>query len=223
MDYAVENGQLDCVKFLVSRAESGSYSPGFEQMDYAARGGHLDVLKFLASSMPDRISFTDNALIFAAASGFIGVMEWVHANRHLNKQQDYHLNSEKIAMEKAAKGGHLSCMKWLHEQMNATCTTSVLDQALIGGHLQCVEWILSTAPSLEFTVAAYQQCQRRGHHHLLTWLNSSALKKSCFEWINDLEKEVECLENSENDNNKLLFWARNVSPAVEEGKVHNGM
>ena len=46
-----------------------------------------------------------------------------------------------IAMNLAARNGHLEVVKWLHQNRTEGCTTDAMDHAASNGHLDVVKWL----------------------------------------------------------------------------------
>ena len=50
------------------------------------------------------------------------------------------------AMDRAAGQGHLSIVEWLHANRSEGCSTEAIDSAAESGHLSMVEWLLGNSP-----------------------------------------------------------------------------
>ena len=72
--------------------------------DIAASNGYLNLIK-----KKEYISFTINAMNFAAKNGHLEVVEWLHLNRKEG--------CTVYAMDQAAENGHLEVVRWLQNNI----------------------------------------------------------------------------------------------------------
>ena len=103
----------------------------FDAMNYAAKNGHLEVVKWLHFNRKEGFNFCTMNL--AAANGHLEVVKWLHLNRKEGCTFD--------AMNWAAENGHLEVIEWLHLNRKEGCTVYAMDLAANNGHLEVVKWL----------------------------------------------------------------------------------
>lgn len=115
----------------------------------AAERSRLDALQFVAQQWDvDRIKWMldNHAACFvndcggATDSGHVHVLRWVRAAMSVASRPQKAIWMA-TAMDRAAKNGHLSIVKWLHQVRSAGCSTAAMDGAGANGHLHVVKWL----------------------------------------------------------------------------------
>ena len=100
--------------------------------------GTLDIIKYVSSE--HRITITANLMDYAAASGHLRVVQWLHENRSEGCTW--------AAMTYVAKEGHLHVIQWLHENRTEGCTIWAMDRATEKGHHHVVQYLKEHDPHL---------------------------------------------------------------------------
>ncbi|KAJ3110466.1 hypothetical protein HDU96_006597 [Phlyctochytrium bullatum] len=115
----------------------------FEYVMKAARAGRLDLIRVLdAYRIP---KFCRSTFDEAAAGGQLAVLKCLYSCGRYGGCSAY-------AIDKAARGGFLDVIKWLHKVHNAGCTDDALINAARGGNLDVVEYLqkeMEQEPPLE--------------------------------------------------------------------------
>lgn len=83
-----------------------------------------------------------NVALIAAAKGDLDVIKFIF---ELSKSQNcgasaFHFDLDPECFEKAAANGHLSVVRWLHDQ-NQPYASGAMDVAARSGHLDIVQWL----------------------------------------------------------------------------------
>ncbi|KAF0694541.1 Aste57867_14581 [Aphanomyces stellatus] len=157
MDKAAKNGHLDVLKWLHDHTHASCTT---NAMDEAARCGHLDVLEWLHHHRSD--GATDASIRNAAENGHADVLRWIFVHEPPTSTcstwpmdtaaQHGHVEAIRVlhehgwpassrAMDKAAGGGFLNVVQWLHANRNEGCTTFAMDDAACEGHLEVIQWL----------------------------------------------------------------------------------
>ena len=114
-------------KHMYPNKKSSSLA-SYRDGDIAAYYGYLSLIKENTS-----LTFTKEAMNFAAMNGHLDVVKWLHENR----KEGCTIN----AMDWGAKFGHLDIVIWLHDNRTEGCTTNAMDWAGGYGHLEVVKWL----------------------------------------------------------------------------------
>lgn len=136
-------------------------------LERAAAGGLKFLVQHLALSLsPEQLEAQGGALVmdFAASSGHLDILAWLHATERLN-------GCSTRAMDDAAKNGHLQIVQWLHEHRGEGCTSRAMDYAAGNGHLAVVQW-LHGHRSEGCTTRAMDLAAQNGHLDVLQWLHN---------------------------------------------------
>jgi hypothetical protein len=176
MDYAVESGQVNAVKWLVDHCP-GEDLKRRRGIDKAAEHGHVEVLQlfhdfdaaasgFEAAEAKRRKtnswwSHARDPIYWAARNGHLSVLEWIQANRSQPCGAD--------AMDNAAGQGHLEAVKWLHANRSEGCTRDAMNLAAINGHLEVLKWLHANRSEGCSNRAMYSAAEH-GHLDVIKWL-----------------------------------------------------
>lgn len=106
---------------VIAKFQQGLRTCDFKDGDLGARNGHMHIVKEVAST------FSDQAMVLAAAQGHLEMVRWLHQNRGEGATVD--------ALDLAATFGRLEVVKWLHENRDEGCTTRAMDGAARNNHL----------------------------------------------------------------------------------------
>ena len=106
---------------VIAKFQQGLRTCDFKDGDLGARNGHMHIVKEVAST------FSDQAMVLAAAQGHLEMVQWLHQNRREGTTVD--------ALDLAATFGRLEVVKWLHENRGEGCTTRAMDGAARNNHL----------------------------------------------------------------------------------------
>jgi len=77
LHYVAEEGYLDIVKYLVSKAGANIHSHNDKALRYAASKGHLDVVKYLVEAGANIHADDEGALRWAANNGYLDVVKYL--------------------------------------------------------------------------------------------------------------------------------------------------
>lgn len=77
-----------------------------------------------------------------------------------------------LAMDNAARSGHLEMVKWLHENRSEGCSTRAMDGAASSGHLEVVEWLHQNRTE-GGSRAAIDRAAYNGHLEVVKWLTQN--------------------------------------------------
>ncbi|RLN72246.1 hypothetical protein BBJ28_00022150 [Nothophytophthora sp. Chile5] len=157
---AAAAGHLEVVKWLHEDLGINSAGNGYVK---AAMGGHLEVLKFLHNNHL-RNGSKRFLLDEAARSGFLDVVQWLHA-------YSYETSTTR-AMDGAAQGGHLNVVQWLHEHRSEGCRSAAMHFAAANGHMDVVKWLHShrSEGCQETTLSLAAKC---GNLDMVQWLHDN--------------------------------------------------
>lgn len=120
---------------VIAKFQQGLRTCDFKDGDLGARNGHMHIVKEVAST------FSDQAMVLAAAQGHLEMVQWLHQNRGEGATVD--------ALDLAATFGRLEVVEWLHENRKEGCTTRAMDGAARNNHLdvrriKCRAYIVET-------------------------------------------------------------------------------
>lgn len=99
----------------------------------------------------------------AAAHGHLSIVK-----RLLDRDQ---LCTE-MAMDRAARNGHMEVVQWLHHNRSEGCTTDAMNGAAEFGHLGIVQWLHENRTE-GCTVRAIDYAANQGHLHVVQWLHEN--------------------------------------------------
>ncbi|KAE9272201.1 hypothetical protein PR003_g30279, partial [Phytophthora rubi] len=136
----------------------------------------------------------------AAGKGYIGMVQWLHEEFgcdpevdlfDYDKTQPRHTFADIVAMDSAAKNGHLEVVKYLHDvqismqasakkrkrdhtkqKCTPTCTIKAMDDAAANGHLKVVQWLHSNR-SEGCTKSAMDEAAANGQLDVVLWLHEN--------------------------------------------------
>ncbi|KAF1326184.1 hypothetical protein FI667_g8652, partial [Globisporangium splendens] len=139
---AVSSGKLDAVIWLHTAAMR-RLCPSM--MGKAAANGHLHVMEWLRKHSTDGCSVMaiDSAamnghLTRAAWNGNLEMLMWLHQNYQLEEPEE----TPESDFDKAAAGGFLHVVQWLHvNRSQDRCTKQAMDHADANGLLDMVQWL----------------------------------------------------------------------------------
>ncbi|EGG18585.1 hypothetical protein DFA_04079 [Cavenderia fasciculata] len=117
------------------------WSPEFEYRSDLAFGvvkrGHIKILEYWINKFP-QIKLQDDLLVVAAVNGHLPIVQLLNTFPSM-QDKDY---SEELMMDKVAKNGHLSVVKWLHiNRSDVGCTQDAIDGAASNGHLDVIKFL----------------------------------------------------------------------------------
>ncbi|RLN47123.1 hypothetical protein BBJ28_00016616 [Nothophytophthora sp. Chile5] len=203
MLHAAANGHFRVVQWLHSQfgndsSGSGLFWNGHESpsnvvgrdkesaaaIDAAAARGHLDVVVFLHSLTVVTNPQGDNNAERASDDGGGGRRPWAThmamdeaaKHGHLHVIQWLFANRTEgcttDAMDNAAGEGHLDVVQWLHANTKVGCTEDAMDFAACNGHLEVVQWLHSNR-SEGCTTYAMDDAALSGHLYVVKWLHDN--------------------------------------------------
>jgi hypothetical protein len=154
-------------KFMyVNKKKSNIYN--YRSGDIAAYHGYLTLIKH------NRIlSFTSDAMDWAARNGHFGVVQWLIKNRKEGCTTD--------ALDYASCNGHLDIVKYLHRN-NKKCTVLAMNRAAAYGHLHVVQWLHHNRTE-GCTDGAMNSAVKNGHFDVVTYLYENRLCICSVLWI----------------------------------------
>lgn len=106
---------------VIATFQQGLQARDFKDGDLAARNGHMHIVTHVAAT------FSNQALVMAAAQGHLEVVTYLHHNREEGTTVE--------ALDLAATFGHLEVVKFLHENRQEGGTTRAMDGAAGNNHL----------------------------------------------------------------------------------------
>ncbi|KAL2919535.1 hypothetical protein HK105_201182 [Polyrhizophydium stewartii] len=130
----------------------------------AARCGSIAMLQHLVDELKVVDLDKEHARL-AAEFGHIELLMWLAA---------WFLNGSWSTgvMDRAAKSGHLNCVKWLHANRTEGCTTDAMDHAAVKGHLNIVKWLHNNRAE-GCTTRAMDLAASFGHLEVVKWLHNN--------------------------------------------------
>lgn len=160
-------------------------------MAEAATRGHLAVVQWLFAEYGDDRSvdlFTieercNAAMDGAASNGHLDVLKHLHelqmktraeSNKRLRDGQPKVPATPQCsagAIVKAAQGGHLEVVQWLHQVAGIPCRSKAMDAAATNGHLDVLQWLYHHR-SGEYATNAIDFAATYGHLHVVRWLHT---------------------------------------------------
>lgn len=129
-------------------------------MDFAAASGHIQVVRWLHENRSD--GCTVDAMNKAAFNNDIEMVLWLHENRTEGCSTD--------AMDWAATAGHLHMIQWLHHSRSEGCTGRAIDGAACGGHLHVIKWLADNYSDVRGSNVAIDEAATRGHQAVVEYL-----------------------------------------------------
>lgn len=187
LDFAVENGQLEIVKYM-TEIGVGRCSP--DVMEKAGENGHFEMVKWLMANLTDALG-DDDTLDGIAGAGRLEIVKWVAecypehftvaamtwaaTNGHLDvviylhEFGDYEFACNESAMDGAAKNGHLDVIIWLHNNRSEGCTHWAMDGAAKRGHLDVIKWLDANREE-GCSEMAIDRAADFGHLDVIKWL-----------------------------------------------------
>ncbi len=79
------------------------------------------------------LTFTDDAMDYAAKNGHLSVVKWLHENREEG--------CTPYAMNAAAMYGHLDVCKWLYKNRSEGCINAAREHAVFGSQPHVRKWL----------------------------------------------------------------------------------
>jgi hypothetical protein len=127
----------------------------------AAATGNLTLLQYARQSgCPWR-----STCYFAALNGHLEILQWMHAQRHINSRQlRYDVSSA------ALRGGHLNVVQWAHS--NGFNQLNVCDAGVRYGHRHIIEWGLAAGYSCSLRNNICFSAAQNGFLDVLKWAHS---------------------------------------------------
>ncbi|KAH9150124.1 hypothetical protein AeRB84_006980 [Aphanomyces euteiches] len=134
-------------------------------MDFAAREGLEDIVLLLHNRPDHATTCTSSAMDWAAATGNLKLVQWLHAHRSEGCTQS--------GLDEAANNGHLDVIEWLVTNRDEiSLSASAFANAAQSGHLHILQWFVSRGFPLE--IAGYNPFDlAAGNNHMavVEWLH----------------------------------------------------
>lgn len=192
---AAKNGNLEMVEWVNRRRRESDILIARGYMDLAqfgaAKNGHRAVLEFMKAHFDCHYNRT--CMTNAMRGGQLELMQWLHAQgvssaissdlenpvakgqleliawvlQHLKLVEPLEVE---LAMTAAAAGGHLECVKLLHQHVVGQCSLDTMDKAAGNGHLEVVQWLHANRTE-GCTVDAMNKAACNGHLEVVQWLH----------------------------------------------------
>ncbi|KAL3674861.1 hypothetical protein V7S43_000787 [Phytophthora oleae] len=118
----------------------------------------------------------------AAALGHVHVLKWIKEHEDQSVKvlwSAYNFNP----MDEAAKGGHLTVVQWLHENLRDCYSGRAMSWAASNGHLEVMKWLLSNRQDLCVNYAM-DFAAANGHLNVVKWLHNNC-REGCTTWAMD--------------------------------------
>ncbi|ETP34947.1 hypothetical protein F442_16822 [Phytophthora nicotianae P10297] len=175
---AAIHGHLEVAKYLRATASSSvcdGYTAHFT-------GDNLERLQRVGvEASPEAQRVSGKTLVLAAKKGFIDVVQWLYTEYGEDFQTDLfnagqqRIPLDTIAMDTAAKYGHLDVLKYFHElqlsgETRLQCTENAMDGAAQNGHLSVVQYLHHNRAE-GCTTAAMDQAAAHGYLDVVKWLH----------------------------------------------------
>ncbi|KAF0695038.1 Aste57867_14119 [Aphanomyces stellatus] len=142
MNWAAEFGYLDVVVFLHTHRREGCTKAALTR---AAKAGHLDIVQFLDVHRSEG-GYRD-MLHGAIAAGHVSVVAYLTSHRPTEP-------CSPLALDDAARHGHLDMVEFLHTHRQEGCTAQALVDAAANGHAHVVRFLLdNNMPTNQPTLA----------------------------------------------------------------------
>ncbi len=130
-----------------------------------------------------KIGYLDGIVYSINLTLTVNAMDWAAMNGHLSIVKWLHENHEEgcttWAMDLAASNGHLSIIKWLHENHEEGCTDYAMDLAAANGHLSIIKWLHENHEEGCTGYAMYWAAQN-DHLDVVKWLYEyTTVSKTC--------------------------------------------
>lgn len=190
LDYAVEKGDLNLVKWFCEQSEE-NYIPRI--LDIAIKHGHSNIINYCFDNKKN-CQLTLVVLDYAIANGYFEfitdylinknnwmlnttVLTYAAKNGHLDlvkylDESDIYPNITR-AMPVAAKNGHLDIFIYLYKSkeyiIDVTDVTDAINHAAKNGHLHIIEWMNENVEE-GWTTDAMDEAAANGHLHILKYL-----------------------------------------------------
>ncbi|EGG24296.1 hypothetical protein DFA_06446 [Cavenderia fasciculata] len=120
--WAANYGNINVIKYFYSRGVLKHTTPGLLGKAMSCR--NLEIIQFLVEIRSEQI--TPECINYAAGHGLLDTIKYYH-----QKDKEIHHNGfTATAMDRAASGGHLEMVKWLHFNRSEGCTKQALDNAV---------------------------------------------------------------------------------------------
>ncbi|KAF1321030.1 hypothetical protein FI667_g12184, partial [Globisporangium splendens] len=123
-DTAVQNQDIKVLEWLKERRPECL----FTSMRYAAWCGHFGVVKWLHENVQGEVQ----VVRYAVENGHSEIAKFLH-------EREYILYPFFDHIDRAAKGGYLDVIQWLHANNLSTCSPYAMDSAAEHGHLAVVQ------------------------------------------------------------------------------------
>jgi hypothetical protein len=208
---AASKGHLDCLKFLHKTAKAPW---NFQAVRYALENNHSECLQYLLDNdcpLPEGWQYSDGTLFgestinVAAKQGNLEMIQYCLA-------KNCPMNG-KVACARAASGGSLECLKYLHEEVQAPWNYETASQAAENGHLHILEYLVERKYD-EFNGLACKFAAKNGHLNCLKYLHETAKAP----WDSDAVRYA--LENNHSECSQYLL--DNNCPLPEEWRYEDG-
>jgi hypothetical protein len=168
----------------------------------AALGNHTAALSWLVAH---GCAFDRETASFAAMSGKLDTLEWIHANRAPNGylleiDDEYSAIGVDVCQE-AARNGHVHVLEWVLAN-GGTWDDQAWSSAAFGGQLATLEWLLakstSSTPPLGLDDHMCTSAAQSGSLDVLKWLRQHGCP-----WGHSV-----CKHAARNGHIQMLQWAR---------------
>ncbi|CAI5728026.1 unnamed protein product [Peronospora farinosa] len=177
---AVMYGQCQILQWLHDRAsvEAAVFDRRFRfeihtyQLYTVAREGYLGVLQWLHANNYSVHCRRAHVVRGAATGGHKAIIEWME-----NTFESLSHQRHRIRVDGAASLGDLQFIMWLHHQ-GYRFTTHAMDDAAAGGYLAVVRWMHENAERVQCTVAAMDRAAANGHLDIVEFLHQNR-KEGC--------------------------------------------
>ncbi|GAB9472933.1 hypothetical protein Gpo141_00010098 [Globisporangium polare] len=173
-DAAVENGNLEIVKYIVKQYQQHAASsdpewpshPDSSPLNTALchgkleiakwfyehgcrERGDLDVVKRLHSRFADE-NRCNETLTIAASSGHLHVVQWLF--HHLRNDCRNPSAAESDSLDEAAGNGHFEIVKWLHARQAGTgLPRFTVSDAVANNHFEIAKWLVANSDQADFS------------------------------------------------------------------------
>ncbi|KAL6054532.1 Ankyrin repeat domain containing protein [Balamuthia mandrillaris] len=168
---AARGGHLEVLKWALADADQSSYSTLVAWKAVckaAATAGHTHLLCWAVDVLRNPYQVLSNETAECAAlAGHVETLQWMNtATKGL-------LMPRRISC-KAAKGGYLSLLQWVVEELNfdPSGDTNVFCCAARGGSLEVLQWLCDRGASCSGKSDACAAAAKGGHAEVLKWLLS---------------------------------------------------
>lgn len=162
--FAVVNGHLACVKWLVDKGYYNRWhrTDTYDACAAAAEGGHLKILKYLREK---GFGWDEQVTIHASTHGHLKLLQWAIANR---------CNVNWHCQIAAAKGGHIHILDYIQEVDGSSIYCNfIADEAGKSGHIVVLDWLVAKGYNIDQWLRNVDQyAAEYDNVNVLIWLRS---------------------------------------------------